>query len=135
MGDNDNKSVVVGLFSGADKAEIAANQLKAWDKADDSIALGAIQILTSSRGKVENRSVAPSQAGGGSTWGAIVGAIAAVFSAGLSLIGGLVGGGAAGGVLGSLKKTGLKISDEELKSVEMWLKDGKAAMVVICDES
>ena len=41
MAKKDNH-VIIAYFPGADKADMAANQLKAWDKATDAIKLGGI---------------------------------------------------------------------------------------------
>ena len=50
-----DKRVVIAYFPGADKAGMAADELKDWDKASKDIKLGGIGILTWEDGKVKTR--------------------------------------------------------------------------------
>lgn len=134
MADNENKSVVVGQFESEEKAHAAADQMKSWDKASKEISLGAMQVMFMKDGKVESKAAGSRKTGSGAKWGAIVGVVAGIFSGGLTLLAGAAYGAIAGGLLGSLKKAGLKISDAELQKVQIWLDQGSALLVVMCDE-
>ena len=79
MAKKDNH-VIIAYFPGADKADMAANQLKAWDQANDAIKLGGIGILTWSEGKVHTRKVGTRSAGSGAKWGTILGAATGILS-------------------------------------------------------
>ena len=46
MAKNKNKNVIIAYYPGADKADMAADQLKAWDKENGEVKLGGIGILT-----------------------------------------------------------------------------------------
>ncbi len=135
MAKTEMKSIVVAQFDSKSKAEAAADSLKSWDKANDSIKLGAIQIISSDDGKVKNEKHGKRNTGHGAKVGTIVGVVAGVLSGGLTLVGGAIGGAVLGTVLGSLRKKGFKISDDELKKMQSWLDGGKALLVVICEES
>ncbi len=134
MAENENKSVVVGQFASEEKAHAAADQMKSWDKASKEISLGAMQVMFMKDGKVESKAAGSRKTGSGAKWGAIVGVVAGVFSGGLTLLAGAAYGAIAGGLLGSLKKAGLKVSDAELQKVQLWLDQGSALLVVMCDE-
>jgi hypothetical protein len=58
-----DRHVIIAYFKGADKADMAANQLKAWDKATDAVKLGGIGILTWQEGKIHTRKVGSRAAG------------------------------------------------------------------------
>jgi uncharacterized membrane protein len=129
-----NKHVVIAYFPGADKADMAANQLKEWDRADDAIKLGGIGILTWDEGKVKTRKVGRRATGTGPKWGVALGAITGILSGGVTLIGGAIAGAAGGAVLGSLRYKNLGLTDEDKARLEQHLQSGGAAVVVMADE-
>lgn len=63
-----NNHVIIAYFSGADKADAAANQLKDWDKANDAVKLGGIGILVWEDGKIKTHKVGGRAAGTGAKW-------------------------------------------------------------------
>lgn len=129
-----NKHVVIAYFPGADKADMAANQLKEWDRADDAIKLGGVGILVWDEGKVKTRKVGRRATGTGAKWGVALGAVTGILSGGVTLIGGAIAGAAGGAVLGLLRYKNLGLTDEDKARLEQHLQGGGAAVVVMADE-
>ena len=129
-----DRHVIIAYFKGADKADMAANQLKAWDKATDAVKLGGIGILTWQEGKIHTRKVGSRAAGSGAKWGVILGAATGILSGGVTLIGGAVAGMAGGAVAGALFYKSLGLSDDDKVRLEQHLQSGGAALVVMADE-
>ena len=129
-----DRHVIIAYFKGADKADMAANQLKAWDKATDAIKLGGIGILTWQKDKIHTRKVGTRAAGTGAKWGVILGAATGILSGGVTLIGGAVAGVAGGAVAGALFHKSLGLSDDDKDRLEEHLQQGGAAVVVMADE-
>ena len=125
--------VIIAYFPGPDKADEAANQLKAWDKATDAIKLGGMGILTWKDGKVHTRKVGARATGSGAKWGTILGATAGILSGGVTLIGGAVAGAASGAVAGALFHKNLGLSDDDKARLDKKLQDGGAAVVVVAE--
>ena len=130
-----NKHVVIAYFPGADKADMAANQLKEWDRANDDIKLGGIGILTWEEGKVKTHKVGGRAAGKGSKWGLALGAATGILSGGVTLIGGALAGAAGGAVMGSFFHKGLGLSDADKQRLDKHLQEGGAALVAMADEA
>jgi uncharacterized membrane protein len=133
MAKKDNH-VIIAYFPGADKADMAANQLKAWDKATDAIKLGGIGILTWQDDKIHTRKVGSHATGTGAKWGLALGAVTGILSGGVTLIGGAVAGAAGGAVAGAFFHKSLGLSDQDKARLEQRLQDGGAAVVVMADE-
>ena len=131
---NKNNHVIIAYFSGADKADAAANQLKDWDKANDAVKLGGIGILVWEDGKIKTHKVGGRAAGTGAKWGTILGVTTGILSGGVTLIGGAVAGAAGGAVLGSLFHKSLGLSDDDNARLEKHLQGGGAALVAMADE-
>lgn len=131
---NADKSVVVAIFDGEGIAEDSAGKLKEWDKASESVQLGAMSIMYYKDGKIETKKAGGRMGGKGAKWGAIAGVVAGVLSGGITLLGGLAAGAIGGGVIGSLKKAGAPISDEQIAQINSAIESGKSALVVMCDE-
>jgi uncharacterized membrane protein len=129
-----NQHVIIAYFPGADKADMAANQLKAWDKADDAVKLGGVGILAWDEGKIKTRKVGRRATGTGAKWGVALGAVTGILSGGVTLIGGAVAGAAGGAVLGSLFHRSLGLTDEDNARLEKHLQGGSAAVVVMAAE-
>jgi uncharacterized membrane protein len=129
-----NSHVVVAYFKGADKADMAANQLKEWDKATEAVKLGGIGILTWEDAKIKTRKVGGRAAGKGAKWGTALGVVTGVLSGGVTLIGGALVGAAGGAVAGALFHKGLGLSDADKARLEDHLKEGGAVVVAMADE-
>ena len=98
-----SKQLVMAFFDNEAAADSAVAALKGWDKATESIKLGAIGILVKDEnGKIKQQKLGQRAAGKGVSVGVILGLVAAVLSGGVTLIGGLVGGSALGGVMGEV---------------------------------
>ncbi len=80
--------MIIACFSGADKADAAANQLKVWDKANDAAKLGGIGILVWKDGKIKTRKVGGGATGTGAKWDTVLGITTGILSGGVTLIGG-----------------------------------------------
>jgi len=131
---NKNNHVVLAYFPGADKADAAANQLKAWDAANDAVKLGGIGILTYQDGKIKTRKVGGRQTGAGAKWGTAIGAITGILSGGVTLIGGALTGAALGAASGVLFHKSLGLTEADMARLEEHLKGGGAALVAMADE-
>ncbi len=132
---NKNKNVIIAYYPGTDKANMAANQLKEWDKANADIKLGGVGILAWDQGKIVTRNVGARATGTGAKAGIALGVVLGILSGGVTVIGGAIAGILGGSILGSLKHKGLGISDADKQKMEAELKAGKAALVVMADEN
>jgi uncharacterized membrane protein len=134
MADNKNEHVVIAIFSSEEIAHQAADTLKNWDKATEEIKLGAVGVMTADAdGKVQLH--IGRKAGKGAAIGAVVGVIATVLTGGVAVLGaGLLAGGTVGGVLGAFAKKSTNLTKDEIDEIGADLKDGKAAVIVTCDE-
>jgi uncharacterized membrane protein len=131
---NKNKNVVIATFVSADKADMAANQLKSWDKANDDIKLGGIGILAWDGQKIATRKIGARATGTGAKAGAILGVITGVLSGGVTVVGGALAGVIGGAVLGTLKRKGFSLSEADQVRLADELKSGKAAIVAMADD-
>ena len=129
-----NDQVIIAYFHSAERADSAAHRLKDWDKANDAVKLGGIEILTWDDGKVKTYRVGGRATGTGAKWGTALGVVAGILSGGVTLIGGAVAGAAGGAVLGTFFHKSLGLSDEDNQRLEEHLKEGGAALVVMADE-
>jgi uncharacterized membrane protein len=130
------EQAVIASFDSAEDAEQAAHDLQGWDKANDDIKLGAIGLITRDpQGEIKTKNMSSRKTGKGAKVGMGLGVIAAVFSGGLTLIPSALGGALAGGAAGSLFRKGLGMSEQELEELRSELEGGRAALLVMCDES
>jgi uncharacterized membrane protein len=129
-----NKHVIIAYYVSADKADMAANQIKDWDRANEAIKLGGVGILVWDEGKVKTRKVGERKGGSGAKWGLALGAVTGILSGGVTLIGGALVGAAGGAVLGSFFHKSLGLTDADEARLEDRLRDGGAAVVVMADE-
>ena len=130
-----DKHVVISYFPDTDKANAAADQLKAWDKASDDIKLGGIGILTWEDGKIKTHKVGTRATGTGAKWGVALGAVTGILSGGVTLIGGAVVGAAAGALGGALFHKSLGLSDADKQRLDEKLKNGGAALVAMAGDA
>ena len=94
MAKKEYTKLVIAIFANESAAQTAAENLKAWDKANDDVKAGAVGVLIADgKGGIKQDLVGPHATGKGATIGAILGLIAAIPTGGLSLLGGVVGGG------------------------------------------
>ena len=134
MAKDKNSNVIIDYFDGADKADDAADSLKAWDKGNDDVDLGGMAILTWQDGKMKTRKVGTRKTGAGAAWGTGLGAVAGVLSGGLTLIGGALVGAGLGAATGALFHEGLGLTDADKTQLEDKLKAGGAALVVMASD-
>jgi uncharacterized membrane protein len=128
----ENDRLVLAFFDSEASANVAAEQLKGWDKANEDIKLGAIGVLTiGGDGKIKSRKYGPRNVGRGAKIGAVLGLVVAI-TPGVNVIGGLVWGALAGGAVGALSRKGLGMSDEDLHLLSTELQGGHAALTVLC---
>ncbi len=135
MAKDKKNNLVVDYFAGADKANDAADSLKAWDKGSKDVELGGIAILTWEDGKMKTRKVGTRDTGKGAGWGTALGAAVGVLSGGVTLIGGALVGAAAGAATGAFFHKGLGMSDADKTKLEDQLKKGGAALVVMTTDA
>jgi uncharacterized membrane protein len=126
--------LVLAFFNDESSADIAAEQMRGWDKASEDIKLGAIGVLTLGQdGEIKTRKYGPRNVGRGAKIGTIIGIVAAI-TPGVNLIGGLLWGAAAGTAVGTLFKKGLGMSDEDLRLISAELQGGHAALTILCSD-
>lgn len=132
---NKNDNLVIAYYESKDAAEHAAEGLKDWDKANDSIKLGAIAVLYlgDKTGELLAKEIGERDAKKGALWGAGIGVVAGILTAGIGLIPGLLIGGAAGGGLGALNHKSVGLSDEDRDMLVQKLQGGRAALAVMAD--
>ncbi len=134
MAKDKNTNMIVDYFAGADKADDAADSLKAWDKDNKDVKLGGIAILTWEDGKMKTRKVGTRDTGKGAGWGTALGAAVGVLSGGVTLIGGALAGAAGGAAVGSFFHKGLGLTDADKTKLEDHLKNGGAALVAMASD-
>ncbi len=132
---NENDNLVVAYYTNRAEAEEVVGELKAWDKANDSIKLGAIAVLTLNKdsGYLQAEEMGQTDAKKGALWGAGIGVVAGILTAGIGLIPGLILGGAAGGGLGAFNHKSIGLSDEDRAEMAENLRHGGAAIAVMAD--
>jgi uncharacterized membrane protein len=129
-----NQQLVLAIFPSEAQADDAVASLKAWDKANEDIKLGAIGVLTKDeKGKIKKHKLGKRDGKKGAGIGLLLGIVAAVLP-GVTLLGGVVFGSALGGVVGAFVHKGLGMSSEELKALGDKLNDGSAAVGVVADD-
>jgi uncharacterized membrane protein len=133
---NDNDKLVIAYYLNEAAAEAAAEDLKKWDKANDDIKLGAIGVITlnHSNGEIEVNEVGQRNTRKGALWGTAIGAGLGILTAGIALIPGLIIGAAVGGGIGALDHKSLGMTDEDVHELAAHLKNGGAALGVMCDD-
>ena len=134
MAKDKNTNVIIDYFKGEDKADDAADSLKAWDQGNDSVDLGGIAILTWQDGKMKTRKVGTRKTGKGAGWGTALGAVVGVLSGGVTLIGGALVGAGLGAATGAFFHEGLGLSDADKSKLEDHLKQGGAALVAMASD-
>ena len=132
MAKKEYTKLVIAIFDNESAAQTAAENLKAWDKANDVVKAGAVGVLVADgKGGIKQDLVGPHASGKGATIGAILGLLAAIPTGGLSLLGGVVGGGMGGAVVGAFFHKHLGISEEESNRLAKEIADGRAAVGVL----
>ena len=134
MAKDKNTNVIIDYFKGEDKADDAADSLKAWDQGNDSVDLGGIDILTWQDGKMKTRKVGTRKTGKGAVWGTALGADVGVLSGGVTLIGGALVGAGLGAATGAFFNVGLVLSDADKSKLVDHLKQGGAALVAMASD-
>ncbi len=132
---NENDNLVVAYYINRAAAEEVVEELKEWDKANDSIKLGAIAVLTvnKSSGYLQAEEMGETNAKKGALWGAGIGVVAGILTAGIGLIPGIILGSAAGGGMGAFNHKSIGLSDEERAEMAEKLRYGGAAIAVMAD--
>lgn len=129
-----NKQLIIALYENEASAQQAAEDLKAWDKANDDVKAGAVGVLvTDGKGGIKQDLTGPRAGGKGAAIGAILGLIAAVPTGGLSLLGGILGGGLGGGIIGSFFHKHLGMSEDERDRLAQEIAGGCAAVGVLAE--
>lgn len=136
MAENNNDKLVLAYYVNPAAAEAAADDLKAWDKDNDDIKLGAIGIITLNpdTGEIEVDEIGARHTKRGALWGTAIGAGLGILTAGIALIPGMIIGAALGGGAGALNHKSLGMTDEDVSNLAEHLKHGGAALGVMCDD-
>lgn len=133
---NENNRLVLAYFPNRDAAEATAEDLMAWDSANDSIKLGAIAVLTLNpkTGEIEADEVGERTTKKGALWGTVIGATIGLLTGGIGLIPGLLLGAGGGAVIGSLNHKSVGLTDADRDRIVNHLRDGLAALAVMADD-
>ena len=136
MAENNNDKLVIAYYVNAAAAREAAEDLKAWDKDNDDVKLGAIGVITIDEhtGEVEVEEVGQRNTKKGALWGTAIGAGLGILTAGIALIPGMIIGAALGAGVGALDHKNLGLSDDDVHNLAAHLKNGGAALGVMCDD-
>lgn len=135
MAENKNDHLVLAYFDTKEQAEQAADSLKSWDKANEDIQLGALEVVSKNdKGKVETTNLGSRNTGKGATIGVIAGAAAGLLTGGLTIVGGALLGGILGGGVGALSKQGIGLTQEDLDRMQVELDAGHVALLVMADD-
>jgi len=132
---NANKYVVIAYFDNDEQATNAGSSLKDWDKANDSVKLGGIGVITmNEKGKLKTHLVGTRSEGYGFKYGAIIGGVAGLLSGGATVLGAAAAGAVAGWVIGAFFHKRLGLSDEDKALLDNHLEGGGAALVAMADD-
>ncbi len=134
MGKFRDRHIVAGYFPTVEQAETAGNVLKQWDKANDSIKLGGVGIVTADKGKIRTKHVGRRHTGPAAAWGMALGAVTGILSGGVTLIGGALAAGVAGGAGGALFRRHIGLSHQDKLQIETYLRNGGALLVAMADD-
>ncbi|MGL4649673.1 MAG: hypothetical protein ACRC1H_09725 [Caldilineaceae bacterium] len=119
-----SKQLVLAFFENEAAADAAVAAIKAWDKADKEIKLGAIGILAKDdKGKVKTQKLGKRK----TATGAILFGVAGMLSGGITILGGAV----FGGLVGFFFRKGLGMSKDDIARISGQLDGGKAAVGVL----
>jgi uncharacterized membrane protein len=132
--ENKNDHFVWAVFDNFEQAEEAARQVVKWDKSLDDIHLGAVGVVHQmDNGKIKTNNYGARNTRKGAKVGMLAGVLAAMLPA-VTLVGGLATGAVMGGAAGSLSKKKLGLTDEDMTRAKKDLEDGKAILIVACDD-
>lgn len=131
-----NDKLILALFADEAAADAAVQELKTWDKATESVKLGAMGVLAKNeKGEVKTDKLGKRAGKKGAGIGVILGILAAIPTGGLSLLAGTAWGAVGGGIIGSFFHKGLGISKEDMERISKELDNGKAAVGLLVKES
>jgi len=133
---NKNDRTVVAYYHNEDAARYAADELKAWDKGNRDIKLGAIAIVTldPKTGQIKADEVGQRKAKGGALWGTALGAVAGLVTGGLALVPAVLVGAGGGSVVGTALHKKVGMSDEDREKLATNLRSGGAALLTMADD-
>lgn len=132
---NKNDRLVVAYFSNKVAAEAAVEGIKAWDKADHDVKLGAIAVMTlDDKGELHADEVGQRSTKSGVLWGTAVGAAVGLLAGGIGVIPGAIAGAAGGGGLGALNHKSVGMTDADRVKMIDNLEQGGAAVAVMADD-
>jgi hypothetical protein len=118
-----DKNVVLAIFKDEPSADTAVGQLKAWDKSDDRVKLGAMGVLAlDDSGNVKTHKMGSRSVVKGGGIGLVLALITPV---------GVPAAVVGGSLLGALHRKGLGLTDEDKDRISAKLFDGKAAVGVL----
>jgi len=119
-----NQQLVLAFFDTEAAADAAVQSLKQWDKATDSIKLGAIGVLVKdAKGNIKTHKLGARKTASG----ALIFGLVGLLSGGMTVVGGLV----FGAIAGSLFHKGLGMSKDDLARVGKALDGGKAGVALV----
>ena len=123
MSEKESKNVVLAIFDDESSADAAVTQLKAWDKSDDRVKLGAMGVLVlDDSGRVKTHKIGSRSIARGGGIGLVLALMTPV---------GVPAAVVAGGFLGALHRKGLGLNERDKERISAKLFDGKAAVGVI----
>ena len=133
---NKNDKLVVAYFVNIPTATGAAQQLVAWDEADDEIKLGAVAVLgyDPRTDELKANEFGARETGKGALWGTAIGATLGLLTGGIALIPGLIIGAGTGAALGHLDHKEVVMTDAEQADMLQRVRHGAGAVAVMADD-
>lgn len=132
-----NDKLVIGIFVNEAAAKEVGSAIKEWDEWErKDLKLGAMAVMTidPETGKLHSHEIGQRKTKKGMGWGTAIGAAVGILSGGIALIPAMIIGGAAGAGLGAMDHKSVGLSDEQHAALVQALKDGHAALAVMCDD-
>jgi hypothetical protein len=126
LSEKESKNVVLAIFRDEPAADGAVAQLKAWDKSDDKVKLGATGVLVlDDKGDVKTHKMGSRSIVKGGGIGLVLALITPV---------GVPAAVVGGSLLGALHRKGLGLTEGDKERISAELFDGKAAVGVLAKE-
>ncbi len=133
---NKNDKLVVAYYQNIPTAGGAAQELMAWDEADDDVKLGAVAIMSYDplEDTLKSEEIGQRNTKKGALWGTAIGATLGLLTGGIALIPGLIIGAGAGAALGAIDHDDVLMSDGEASAMLERLRRGAGAVAVMADD-
>jgi predicted flap endonuclease-1-like 5' DNA nuclease len=133
---NKNDKLVLAYYANIPTATGAAQELMAWDEADDDVKLGAIAIVSYDPRSDElvTTEIGQRNTRKGALWGTAIGATLGLLTGGIALIPGLLIGATAGAAIGATDRDDVVMTDGQMAELLERTRHGAGAVAVMADD-